>query len=547
MNLFGNVAAQARADGGFLSRWPRRTSPTERSPTQVSRSPASARTCRAIVVASSAALAVAAGLLLAPPPATAQSVCTNLSSGANLANGTNSFACGPNAVVTGALGNPANPARGTAIGDSAQVIGNDGTAIGQFSYANTSSTALGSGSEAVGTQAVAIGTGDNNNINDFTNTYGARDNNATAVGFAAIAGRNSTALGQGAIAVGLGSVALGIGSVATADNTVSVGSAGVGGQRRIVNVANGTIGVGSTDAITGGQLMTANQRVAAAFGGGAGLDVNGQLTVPSYTIQGTAFNNIGSAFAAVNSTLAYTRVNSVGASANASGADAIAVGSNAQATQSGSIAIGLNSSSTGANAIAIGTGAIATGSIGVGAGATASNGGAAFGDGAIATGANSAALGTNASATAANSVAIGSGSTNTAANTVSFGSRGNERRLTNVAAGINQTDAVNVGQLQSTVSGFQSQIGGLQNQIIDNQREARRGIVAAVAVAPVLMPSAAGKTTLAVNTGYYRGETGVGVGVSHRLNLAAPTVVYGSYSNGGGNEHIGRAGMAVEF
>ena len=68
-------------------------------------------------------------------------------------------------------------------------------------------------------------------------------------------------------------------------------------------------------------------------------------------------------------------------------------------------------------------------------------------------------------------MAIGSGSTNTAANTVSFGSAGNERRLTNVAAGINQTDAVNVGQLQSTVA-------GIQTQIVDNQREARRGIAA---------------------------------------------------------------------
>ena len=123
---------------------------------------------------------------------------------------------------------------------------------------------------------------------------------------------------------------------------------------------------------------------------------------------------------------------------------------------------------------------------------------------------------------------------------MSFGSAGNERRLTNVAAGINQTDAVNVGQLQSTVS-------GLQNAITSNQQEARRGIVAAVAVAPVLMPSAAGKTTVAFNTGYYRGETGVGIGISHRLDFSLPTVVYGSYSNGGGNEHIGRAGMAVEF
>ena len=251
--------------------------------------------------------------------------------------------------------------------------------------------------------------------------------------------------------------------------------------------------------------------------------------------------------AGISGTAQYTKINSTGAAANASGTDAIAIGANSQATQSGSLAIGLNSSSTGANAIAIGTGAIATGSVAVGAGATASNGGAAFGDGAVATGTNSAALGTNASATAANSVAIGSGSTNTVANTVSFGSVGHERRLTNVAAGVNATDVVNVGQLQSTVAGIQSQYSALQNQIIDNQRESRRGIVAAVAVAPVLMPSAAGKTTVAINTGYYRGESGVGIGVSHRLNFAMPTVVYGSYSNGGGNEHIGRAGMAVEF
>lgn len=519
-------------------------------------------------------------------PASAQSTC-NISSGASQALGTNSFACGPNAIVIGALGNPANPARGTAIGDAAQVIGNDGTAVGQFSYANTSSTSLGSGSESIGTQSVAIGTGDNNNINDLTNIYGARSNNGTAVGFSAIAQLNATAighgaqgtgfastalgisataantdtvaLGDGATANGFNSVALGANSVAGAANTVSVGT--IGGERRIVNVANGLIGTSSTDAVNGRQLMTANQRVAAGFGGGAALDINGQVTAPSYSILGNTYNNVGAALAALNSQAVYFQTNSAGPAASAtglnasaigpgstaSGTNALAFGTNSQATQSGSIAVGFNASSTGTNAIAIGTGAIATGSVAVGAGATASNGGAAFGDGAVATGANSAALGTNASATAANSVAIGSGSTNTVANTVSFGSTGNERRLTNVAAGVNATDAVNVGQLQSTVAGIQSQYNGLQSQITDNQREARRGIVAAVAVAPVLMPSAAGKTTVAVNTGYYRGESGVGIGVSHRLNFATPTVVYGSYSNGGGNEHIGRAGMAVEF
>lgn len=183
--------------------------------------------------------------------------------------------------------------------------------------------------------------------------------------------------------------------------------------------------------------------------------------------------------------------------------------------------------------------------------------GIAFGASASVTAANAVAIGPGASATATNAVAIGAGSTNNTANTVSFGSTGNERRLTNVAAGVSQTDAVNVGQLQaatagmsnvqSQITGMQSQISGLQNQVTDNQREARRGIAAAVSVAPVIMPTAPGKTTVAVNTGFYRGEAGVGVGLSHRLNFAVPTVIYGSYANGGAAEHVGRAGFAVEF
>ncbi len=439
------------------------------------------------------------------------------------ANGTGSVAIGDHAFSGG------NPFSASPGGSSAGIDHQ----IPSSAFSNANTTAVGQGAQAGATAA--------------------GEDNATAIGNGALANAaNASAFGQGAQANATNSVALGFGSVANVANTVSVGS--VGNERQIVNLASGTVAAGSTDAVNGGQLYTANQRVAAAFGGGAGLDVSGQLTAPSYTIRGVTYNNAGGAFGAVDTALnsivggsTYVRVNSSGAAANASGADAIALGSNAQATQSGSIAVGLNASSTGVNSIAIGTGATATGSVAVGAGASAANGGAAYGDGAVATASLSTAVGPNASATAANAVAIGSGSTNNVANTVSFGSAGNERRLTNVAAGISPTDAVNVAQLQSTVSGIGSQIGGLQSQITDNQREARRGIVAAVAVAPVLMPSAPGKTTVAFNTGYYRGESGVGIGVSHRLNFAIPTVVYGSYSNGGGNEHIGRAGMAVEF
>lgn len=676
-----------------------------------------------------------------------------------IADGTNSVAYGAQAAASGigastygasswaigdastALGSGSFAAglRSTAVGYASHAIGQESVAIGAGSNATQAAHAAGVGSIAIGNRAAAGGTDANGFTNAGNTAIGQRAaagstangiTNATAVGISASAqANNALALGASASATAANAVALGTGSVANVANTVSVGD--LGSERRIVNVAAGTIGATSTDAINGAQfyalqtqlnsggiglvqqsaagatvtvgaatdgtvvdftgtagtrtltgvgkgaltststdavngaqLLTANQRIAAAFG--STLDANGQLNAPSYTIQGTAYDNIGGAFGAVDTWMTayaasltslqaqlgsgaiglvqqntttrvitvgastdggtidvsgtsgsrtvtgvtsgavtststdavngsqlyatnqqvaantadianlasvvagigsggtgsnYIRANSsgpvasatgtnaaaIGSGSNASGADSLAFGSNAQATQSGAIAMGLNASATGVNAIAIGTGASATGSVAVGAAASAANGGAAFGDGAVATGSLATALGPNSSATAANSVSIGSGSTNTVANTVSFGSAGNERRLTNVAAGVNQTDAVNVGQLQSTVAGFQSQIGGLQNQIVDNQREARRGIVAAVAVAPVMMPSAAGKTTVAVNTGYYRGQSGVGIGVSHRLNWALPTVVYGGYSNGGGNEHIGRAGMAVEF
>ena len=325
-------------------------------------------------------------------------------------------------------------------------------------------------------------------------------------------------------------------TVGVATDGTQVAVNGTAGNRTITGVLAGTVAAGSTEAINGDQLYTANQRVAAAFGGGAGLDGNGQLTAPSYTVQGTAYNNVGGAVNALDTTLSqmvggstYVRVNSTGPAASATGTNAtaigsgssssglnsIAVGTGSQATQSGSIAVGFNSSSTGLNSIAIGTGATATGSVAVGAAASAANGGAAYGDGAVATGSLSTAVGPNSSATAANSVAIGSGSTNTVANTVSFGSAGNERRLTNVAAGISQTDAVNVGQLQSVAAGFQTQLGGLQTQINDTRTEARGGVALALAASGLRYDDRPGKLSLAGAFGNFKGESGLALGLGY--------------------------------
>ena len=315
-------------------------------------------------------------------------------------------------------------------------------------------------------------------------------------------------------------------------NTVSVGSAA--NERRIVNVAAGTISATSTDAVNGGQLYalttsanttstnlaTTNQRLAAVFGGGSSVGADGVFTTPSYTVQGGTYNRIDQAFAALDTSLtnlagvvdalsanaAYFKVNSTGPGSTASGADSVAIGTNAQASAAGAIAMGSNAAATGTNAIAIGSGATATGSV------------------------------------------------VSAPNTVSFGSAGNERRLTNVAAGVASTDAVNVSQLNSVASGFQSQISGVQSQItglantVDaNDTRARRGIAATAAMTNPGMPSAPGKTAWALNTAFFAGETGVGFGVNHRLNTSIPLYISGGYANGGGLQHLGRVGLGGEF
>ncbi|MDD3756750.1 MAG: ESPR-type extended signal peptide-containing protein [Advenella sp.] len=85
----------------------------------------------------------------------------------------------------------------------------------------------------------------------------------------------------------------------------------------------------------------------------------------------------------------------------------------------------------------------------------------AFGEAAQATGVGSLALGADARANAANSVALGAGSVATQADTISVGRAagtddvsdpGLTRRITHVAKGVEDTDAVNVGQLDAAIT-----------------------------------------------------------------------------------------------
>ncbi|MEQ1497390.1 MAG: YadA-like family protein [Novosphingobium sp.] len=194
--------------------------------------------------------------------------------GITIANGTvitepTAVACGPTAATTGT--------NSTALGASS-AAGQDGTAVGaNASVTGTNSVALGQGSSdggdsnvvSVGTITlqrritnVAAGTAGTDAVNltqmlaavASGNPYLAFQSTGAA---AAATGTNSAAIGVGAVASAPNSVALGTGSIANAANTVSVGSAG--NERRVVNVAPGTISAASTDAVNGGQLYAVQQ------------------------------------------------------------------------------------------------------------------------------------------------------------------------------------------------------------------------------------------------------------------------------------------------
>ena len=133
---------------------------------------------------------------------------------------------------------------------------------------------------------------------------GANGQAATAAEIDAIAfGNNaSTAIGAtGAVAIGADasataadSVALGSGSLADRANTVSVGT--VGGERQIVNVADGTA---ATDAATVGQM---NSSIAAAVADSVNYDTAARDTLTLAGADGTRVTNVAAGSVAADST-----------------------------------------------------------------------------------------------------------------------------------------------------------------------------------------------------------------------------------------------------
>ncbi|HRO27787.1 MAG TPA: YadA-like family protein, partial [Luteimonas sp.] len=325
------------------------------------------------------------------------------------------------------------------------------------------------------------------------------------------------------------------------ENSVSVGS--VGNERQITNVADGRIALGSTDAVTGGQVYDALDSAAQIIGGGSEVTAFGTLSAPAFMIQGSTYFSVGDAFGAVDAQISVLNsrlttlegATTTGSSQQAAAASGRRMGDLGEAELAADGSAGTATLDTGGGTSTTGSGSVAV----------------AHGQGAVATHATATAVGDGATATASNSVALGQGSVADRANTVSVGSAGNERQVTNVAAGTQATDAVNVAQLESTAtqavstanaytdqkfaawndsfSAYQSQ---LEQRFTDQDRRIdRQGAMGAAMLN--MATSAAGIRTdnrVGVGVGFQGGQSALSVGYQRALSDRATLTIGGAFS-----------------
>lgn len=312
------------------------------------------------------------------------------------------IAMGNNAAVT------QNSHSAAAIGDSAKAEAEGALALGK------SAAASGADSIAVGTEAVASGA------------------DALAMGKSAQAsGADAVALGNGAVAGSSASVVLGKDASANAVRSVVLGpNAGVGMVGDVLGAKGShvVIGDGAGNNIDGQQNI--------AIGYKTGNDVKSDHNVAIGSEAGTNIGSSGNISEGKNVSIGYhankndsavSRIQSTALGSETKAADdAVAIGYQAQANGNGSTAVGFNAQAADAASVALGQGAQASG------------GNVAIGNDSVA----------NAAMISGTGYLTGQAAPKTA---VSVGNASALRRITNVADGALDQDAVTVAQLKKSI------------------------------------------------------------------------------------------------
>lgn len=422
---------------------------------------------------------------------TLNSISVGSGSRTNSTGGVSKIAIGGNAYAgtsgwTGAV----------ALGGQSQAS-HDSVAIGYEARTTVSSAvALGRGSQATEANTVSVGSGSIKrrivNLADARVTSSSTD---------AVTGKQLYATEQkigslnGMIKTGShsDSFVIGTGSVSSSASTISVGNASK--KRRIQYLADGVIGAGSTDAMTGNQLHATNTKVAAVE---KTADAAKTDLVAVRDLAQKATNRIEAAAPALGrgalaETGAYGASAALGDAAKAYNSGSVALGANALAgvdvdgkkiagsnsgvslgassrSGNGGVAAGFRADSTGAWSVAMGADAKAQAdhstAVGYQSKATAGQSTAlgrsseatalytsAFGNLSKATAVSAVALGDRAQAKHENAVALGAGSVTYSANSVSVGNASVRRKIQYVADGSiskSSTDAVTGSQLFDT-------------------------------------------------------------------------------------------------
>ena len=377
---------------------------------------------------------------------------------------------------------------GVAIGNAAYSDSHQSIAIGFRSLASGTflggsikpSVAVGAGAHAEGNNTVAIGTVAENRASygvslgnesrvtsgsDYGIAIGYQTQvsavHSMAIGEKANASATlAIALGANAKATGAYSYTAGFNSASGGEAAIAVGKSASAGGESAVAVGNGTVATAG-DAVAIGTSSQATGGDSIALGKNANASNGDSIAIG----QDTVSNQINSVALGKSSQATGGSATALGPQAKATGSTAVAIGLNSEANTSATVAIGQSSAASGLQAIAVGYKSAASG-----------ENAAAYGNTAKAVGKNSLALGANTQATVEGGVALGAGSiANTVAgagynpntgrsNTfaglsgnaltstwaaVSIGDGTNTRQLTGLAAGVNNTDAVNVAQLKS--------------------------------------------------------------------------------------------------
>ena len=414
----------------------------------------------------------------------------------SIAIGDQSNANGKAAIALGRQAKTNGEEASIAIGNQTEATSKDSTAVGSGSKSSGEyAAALGFQTKATANDATAIGSGARGYAEDSQAIGREAETSAGALRAIAIgtlsksSGNYATSLGSSAEASAERAIAVGYKSTAKAESAISVGN--------LANANNtDSIAVGNGSAATANYSIAVGSGSAASGLNGAAVGKNSQATGQSTAAFGdSAQATKAQATAIGNQAVASnTRTTAIGNQAKATGQNATVVGSVSEGTGDGATAIGTNNKAgyestavglsntvsgntsaafgrsntvTGTESLAAGVRSTAAGEHNVAIGYQAATDGkatVAIGEGSKADIADGVALGSNSATTAAAGVQgfnpadsrtnTYSGLTGTAqTSTLGAVAVGNgataTRQITGLAAGKENTDAVNVAQLRS--------------------------------------------------------------------------------------------------